>query len=103
MPAARAAGHTERGVFLNEHIRHTVDLLPDRSRLLADRSAFRVRRSALCSMHAVGSAWPEFPPIEGIGGSAVRSVRVQSHGGEGWAFRLALTEAAGGTAGRCAR
>ncbi|MFE2163566.1 carbonic anhydrase [Streptomyces sp. NPDC059447] len=37
--AARAAGHTEDGDFIAEHIRHTVDLLLDRSRLLADRVA----------------------------------------------------------------
>ncbi|MFF5447099.1 carbonic anhydrase [Streptomyces sp. NPDC012888] len=33
--AARAAGHTEDGDFIAEHIRHTVDLLLDRSRVLA--------------------------------------------------------------------
>ncbi len=37
--AARAAGHTEDSEFIAEHIRHTVDLLLDRSRLLADRVA----------------------------------------------------------------
>ncbi|MFD7555705.1 MULTISPECIES: carbonic anhydrase [unclassified Streptomyces] len=37
--AARAAGHTEDSDFIAEHIRHTVDLLLDRSRLLADRVA----------------------------------------------------------------
>ncbi|MCZ7456146.1 carbonic anhydrase [Streptomyces sp. WMMC940] len=34
--AARAAGHTEDTDFITEHIRHTVDLLLDRSRILAD-------------------------------------------------------------------
>ncbi|MEV4559329.1 carbonic anhydrase [Kitasatospora sp. NPDC049285] len=34
--AARAAGHTEDSAFIHEHIRHTVDLLMDRSRVLAD-------------------------------------------------------------------
>ncbi|MFJ9522287.1 carbonic anhydrase [Kitasatospora sp. NPDC101801] len=34
--AARAAGHTEDGEFIAEHIRQTVDLLVDRSRVLAD-------------------------------------------------------------------
>ncbi|MDQ1007308.1 carbonic anhydrase [Streptomyces sp. V4I23] len=33
--AARAAGHTEDADFIAEHIRHTVDLLLDRSRVLA--------------------------------------------------------------------
>ncbi|MFH8371147.1 carbonic anhydrase [Streptomyces sp. NPDC018031] len=33
--AARAAGHTEDADFIAEHIRHTVDLLLDRSRILA--------------------------------------------------------------------
>ncbi|WP_405834427.1 carbonic anhydrase [Streptomyces sp. NBC_00105] len=33
--AARAAGHTEDAEFIAEHIRHTVDLLLDRSRVLA--------------------------------------------------------------------
>jgi carbonic anhydrase len=33
--AARAAGHTEDVDFIAEHIRHTVDLLLDRSRVLA--------------------------------------------------------------------
>lgn len=34
--AARAAGHTEDADFIAEHIRHTVDLLLDRSRDLAE-------------------------------------------------------------------
>ncbi|MER5863528.1 carbonic anhydrase [Kitasatospora sp. NPDC002040] len=34
--AARAAGHTEDSEFIAEHIRQTVDLLVDRSRVLAD-------------------------------------------------------------------
>ncbi|MBT2366110.1 carbonic anhydrase [Streptomyces sp. ISL-10] len=33
--AARAAGHTEDADFIAEHIRHTIDLLLDRSRVLA--------------------------------------------------------------------
>ncbi|MFJ6940612.1 carbonic anhydrase [Streptomyces sp. NPDC101132] len=37
--AARAAGHTEDGDFINVHIEHTVDLLLDRSRLLAEAVA----------------------------------------------------------------
>jgi carbonic anhydrase len=37
--AARAAGHVEPEEILAEHIRHTVDLLLDRSRLLAERVA----------------------------------------------------------------
>ncbi|MER7764587.1 carbonic anhydrase [Streptomyces sp. NPDC097619] len=37
--AARAAGYSEDGDYIAEHIRHTVDLLLDRSRLLADRVA----------------------------------------------------------------
>ncbi|MGH3584739.1 MAG: carbonic anhydrase [Pseudonocardia sp.] len=35
--AARAAGRTEPDEILAEHVRHTVDLLLDRSRVLADR------------------------------------------------------------------
>ena len=34
--AARAAGHTEDADYIAEHIRHTVDLLLDRSRALAE-------------------------------------------------------------------
>ncbi|MET7520674.1 carbonic anhydrase [Streptomyces sp. NPDC005480] len=34
--AARAAGHTEDEDFIAEHVRHTVDLLLDRSRVLAE-------------------------------------------------------------------
>ncbi|MEV4613145.1 carbonic anhydrase [Kitasatospora sp. NPDC049258] len=37
--AARAAGRTEDADFIAEHIRHTVDLLLDRSRTLADAVA----------------------------------------------------------------
>ncbi|MCP2311806.1 carbonic anhydrase [Kitasatospora paracochleata] len=37
--ASRAAGHTEDSEFIAEHIRHTVDLLMDRSRILADAVA----------------------------------------------------------------
>lgn len=35
--AARSAGHSDDGDFIAEHIRHTVDLLMDRSRVLADQ------------------------------------------------------------------
>lgn len=35
--AARAAGRTKDGDVIAEHVRHTVDLLLDRSRVLADR------------------------------------------------------------------
>ncbi|MDL4813157.1 hypothetical protein [Actinomadura opuntiae] len=35
--AARAAGRTEPQQILAEHVRHTVDLLLDRSRVLADK------------------------------------------------------------------
>jgi carbonic anhydrase len=34
--AARAAGHTQDADFIDTHIRHTVDLLMERSRVLAD-------------------------------------------------------------------
>ncbi|MFB6477369.1 carbonic anhydrase [Streptomyces virginiae] len=34
--ASHAAGHTEDADFITEHIKHTVDLLLDRSRLLAE-------------------------------------------------------------------
>lgn len=37
--AAQAAGHTEDEQFIAEHVRHTVDLLLDRSRVLADAVA----------------------------------------------------------------
>ncbi|WP_330342538.1 carbonic anhydrase [Streptomyces sp. NBC_00557] len=37
--AARAAGHVEPQEVLAEHIRHTVDLLLDRSRILAEKVA----------------------------------------------------------------
>lgn len=37
--AARAAGHTEPDEIVAEHVRHTVDLLLDRSRVLTDRVA----------------------------------------------------------------
>lgn len=37
--AARAAGRTKTEEILAEHIRHTVDLLLDRSRFLAERVA----------------------------------------------------------------
>ena len=37
--AAKAAGHTGRDDILAEHVRHTVDLLLDRSQVLAERVA----------------------------------------------------------------
>ena len=37
--AAQAAGHTEDQQFIDEHVRHTVDLLLERSRVLADAVA----------------------------------------------------------------
>ncbi|MGW7465456.1 carbonic anhydrase [Streptomyces xantholiticus] len=37
--ASRAAGHTEDADFIAEHVRHTVDLLLDRSRTLAEAVA----------------------------------------------------------------
>ncbi|MER6901822.1 carbonic anhydrase, partial [Amycolatopsis sp. NPDC000740] len=37
--AARAAGRVEPHEILAEHVKHTVDLLLDRSRVLADRVA----------------------------------------------------------------
>ncbi|MGW0210996.1 ATP-binding cassette domain-containing protein [Streptomyces sp. NPDC003233] len=42
--AARAAGRLSAGEILAEHIRHTVDLLLDRSRLLAERGRRRTGR-----------------------------------------------------------
>ncbi|MFJ9871030.1 carbonic anhydrase [Streptomyces sp. NPDC101165] len=39
VPAARAAGHVEPAEILAEHIRHTVDLLLDHSRVLAEKVA----------------------------------------------------------------
>lgn len=35
--AAQAAGHTKDDDFIDEHVRHTVELLLDRSRILADQ------------------------------------------------------------------
>lgn len=37
--AANAAGHTDNSAFIDEHIRHTVDLLVDRSRTLSEAVA----------------------------------------------------------------
>ncbi|KIQ66555.1 MULTISPECIES: carbonic anhydrase [Kitasatospora] len=37
--AANAAGHTDNSHFINEHIRHTVALLMERSRILSDAVA----------------------------------------------------------------
>jgi carbonic anhydrase len=39
VPAARAAGHTEPLEILAEHIRHSIDLLMDRSHVLAEKVA----------------------------------------------------------------
>ncbi|MFF3468753.1 carbonic anhydrase [Streptomyces sp. NPDC002619] len=55
--AARAAGHTEPDEILAEHVRHTVDLLLDRSRLLAEKvAAGQVAVVGLCYRLADGSA-----------------------------------------------
>ncbi|MFD7631391.1 carbonic anhydrase [Streptomyces sp. NPDC059851] len=55
--AARAAGHTENADFIAEHIRHTVDLLLDRSRLLAEAvEAGRVALVGLSYRLADGTA-----------------------------------------------
>ncbi|WP_218952379.1 hypothetical protein [Amycolatopsis anabasis] len=37
--AARSAGHRDEDEFIAEHIRHTVDLLLDRSRVLGEQVA----------------------------------------------------------------
>jgi carbonic anhydrase len=55
--AARAAGLTEDDDIIAEHIRHTVDLLIDRSRLLADKiEAGQVAIAGLSYRLADGSA-----------------------------------------------
>ncbi len=55
--AARAAGRVEPEEILAEHIRHTVDLLLDRSRVLAERVASgRAAVVGLCYRLADGSA-----------------------------------------------
>lgn len=55
--AARAAGLTEDDDIIAEHIRHTVDLLVDRSRLLADKiTAGRTAVAGLSYRLADGSA-----------------------------------------------
>ncbi|MFF5019788.1 carbonic anhydrase [Streptomyces sp. NPDC001165] len=55
--AARAAGHVEPEEILAEHIRHTVDLLLDRSRVLADKvAAGQAAVVGLCYRLADGSA-----------------------------------------------
>lgn len=55
--AARAAGRMEPDEILVEHVRHTVDLLLDRSRVLADRvTAGRAAVVGLCYRLADGSA-----------------------------------------------
>lgn len=46
--AARAAGHTKNADFIAEHVRHTVDLLLDRSRTLSRRVA--VGRAAVVGL-----------------------------------------------------
>jgi carbonic anhydrase len=57
--AARAAGHTEPGEILAEHVRHTVDLLLDRSRALAERvEAGQTAVVGLCYRLADGTAQP---------------------------------------------
>ncbi|GAA0385348.1 carbonic anhydrase [Microbispora corallina] len=55
--AARAAGRVQADEILAEHIRHTVDLLLDRSRVLAERvDAGRAAVVGLCYRLADGSA-----------------------------------------------
>ncbi|MER5201324.1 carbonic anhydrase [Streptomyces sp. NPDC002884] len=55
--AARAAGRVEPEEILAEHIRHTVDLLLDRSRVLAERvAAGQAAVVGLCYRLADGSA-----------------------------------------------
>ncbi|MGI5291367.1 carbonic anhydrase [Nonomuraea polychroma] len=55
--AARAAGHGQAEEILHEHIRHTVDLLLDRSRVLAEGvAAGRLAVAGLSYRLAGGSA-----------------------------------------------
>ncbi|GAA0244802.1 carbonic anhydrase [Saccharothrix mutabilis subsp. mutabilis] len=55
--AARAAGRVEADDILAEHVRHTIDLLLDRSRVLADRvDAGRTAVVGLCYRLADGRA-----------------------------------------------
>ncbi|MEU0040391.1 carbonic anhydrase [Streptomyces sp. NPDC006333] len=55
--AARAAGRVEPEEILAEHIRHTVDLMLDRSRVLADKvAAGQAAVAGLCYRLADGSA-----------------------------------------------
>lgn len=55
--AARAAGHVEPQQILAEHVRHTVDLLLERSRTLADKvAASQVAVVGLCYRLTDGSA-----------------------------------------------
>ncbi|WP_433463528.1 carbonic anhydrase [Spirillospora sp. CA-128828] len=55
--AARAAGYVKAEEILDEHIRHTVDLLLDRSRLLAEQvAAGRAAVVGLCYGLADGTA-----------------------------------------------
>ncbi|MEU4392068.1 carbonic anhydrase [Kribbella sp. NPDC023855] len=57
--AARAAGHTEPDEILAEHVRHTVDLLLDRSRALAERvETGQTAVVGLCYRLADGTAQP---------------------------------------------
>ncbi|MFG2260976.1 carbonic anhydrase [Streptomyces mirabilis] len=55
--AARASGHHAHAEILEEHVRHTVDLLLDRSRILAERvAANQAAVVGLCYRLADGSA-----------------------------------------------
>ncbi|TVZ75571.1 carbonic anhydrase [Streptomyces sp. BK340] len=57
VPAARAAGHVEPAEILAEHVRQTVDLLLDRSRVLAEKVAVgQAAVVGLCYRLAGGSA-----------------------------------------------
>ncbi len=65
--AARAAGRTEDADFIAEHIRHTVDLLLERSRALA---AYRYS-----PFHARGTDLRPSWPVRGQAAAGVRSAR----------------------------
>ncbi|GAB2766122.1 hypothetical protein GCM10027072_76210 [Streptomyces bullii] len=57
MLAARAAGRVEPQEILAEHVRHTVDLLLERSRVLAEKvAAGQAAVVGLCYRLADGSA-----------------------------------------------
>jgi carbonic anhydrase len=83
--AARAAGYVGADEILAEHMRHTVDLLLDRSRVLADRvAAGECAVAALCYRLADGSAHlvatrgldvPERPPADNGAATSGSSVR----------------------------